>query len=105
MTETIHTRKKNVCVVKCFSFTHAHTGEEGFMTYTAASHQGVIKIFCLHGWGALFMLMDATSLYGSLLEELTSVSGLLSGFAVCESLVSMVILTILHDSFSILVVI
>lgn len=32
--------------------------EAGFMIYSAASHQGVIKIFWLHFWGALILTLD-----------------------------------------------
>ncbi len=36
-----------------FSLAHANMEVAGFMTYTAASHQGAIKMFWLHFWGAV----------------------------------------------------
>lgn len=47
MTETIF-EKKNV-----FDVYSANTEEAGFMTYTAADHQGLIKMFWPHFWAAV----------------------------------------------------
>ena len=48
--------KKNVSDVYFFSLAHvasANMEGAGLMTYTAASHQGAIKMFWLHFWGAV----------------------------------------------------
>ena len=56
MTETIFGKNLFDVYFNFFSLAHVpSTNMEGagLMTYTAASHQGVIKMFWLHFWGAV----------------------------------------------------
>ena len=64
-----------------FSLAHvpsANMEGKGIMTYTSASHQGSIKMFWLHFWGAVM-----SSIYDKKQQQLTTPFSFVLPFSVC----------------------